>query len=801
MANFYAPVNKVDPNIPLQPLQSSSAPPKRRLRAPPTDYFELELPLGYYRTKYTVTVPEKFQHGTSSLYYTASTLNWDKFTVGDSSVNKPPYTLHQQETKQTNKIMVIITMHDETVDKFIVTLHSVYENIKFLVEQYEDAGVQPLEIVVCIVCDGRKHCNPEVKLALELLGTYQADELILTDFSEDPVLAHIFEHLSPAHLEQDKHTKEIKLKESTYPMRFLLCMKEYYRDRIDSHAWALKAFAPLLDPEICIFVGIGTKLERESFYHFWMNFDKNENLGALCGELKIRLPGKTNFEKAWNLVSKPLLAAQNFENKMENLEKSVQSTFGYISSLPRDFSAYRYQALVGKPLDEYFFLTKKRITGEDLDFSTLIAVTTANKYLAESRVLAFEIFTKRGEQWTMQYVKEASSKVQAYENLGEFFKHSRSVFNGSFFAFLSAVFSITSVQRSNHSTLGKVGFYLEMLYLLINILFLLFAPMNFFGVFVVLWNEAVPVGSTSTFYVIAAYGIIFFFGMLVFIGNDPQGKSSRNFYFAMSFVWGVCVIAMLALLVVVDQPPPPAIAGIPNMFLTTKFFSYSLALLSCYLLYLLSSSVLALRDFHHMFTSIIGYLLFFPTLINMVLPFAFANIHDVNEKQLEEPVKKKKAVVQRNSQSDALSVKVLRVDVDKLVNNIIVMSDEKERKKQEREVRRKESKTTKQRRIRQENLEKLNDRQKVVRMIVLFVYIMLNSVGSLLIAYFSVYKPNKTGPSSFSAVSVGDQWVVASYMGFIFGFLIAFAAITFLGTVIFVLKTRGFKPKKLITKT
>ena len=89
----------------------------------------------------------------------------------------------------------------------------------------------------------------------------------------------------------------------------------------------------------------------------------------------------------------PLVATQNFEYKMSNiLDKPLESAFGFISVLPGAFSAYRYVALQNDkngegPLEKYF-------KGETMHGANA-GIFTANMYLAEDRILCFELVSKR----------------------------------------------------------------------------------------------------------------------------------------------------------------------------------------------------------------------------------------------------------------------------------------------------------------------------------------------------------------------------------------------------------------------
>jgi chitin synthase len=130
-----------------------------------------------------------------------------------------------------------------------------------------------------------------------------------------------------------------------------------------------------------------------------------------------------------------LVAAQNFEYKMSNiLDKPLESSFGYVSVLPGAFSAYRYRAILGVPLEQYFHgdhsladrLGPKGIYGMN--------IFTKNMFLAEDRILCFELVAKKGERWTLTYVKPSKAETDVPESAAELIGQRRRWLNGSFAA-------------------------------------------------------------------------------------------------------------------------------------------------------------------------------------------------------------------------------------------------------------------------------------------------------------------------------------------------------------------------------
>jgi hypothetical protein len=56
-------------------------------------------------------------------------------------------------------------------------------------------------------------------------------------------------------------------------------------------SWFFNAFGPILEPNVCVLLDVGTMPGPDSIYHLWKAFDINSNVGGACGEI-VALKGK-----------------------------------------------------------------------------------------------------------------------------------------------------------------------------------------------------------------------------------------------------------------------------------------------------------------------------------------------------------------------------------------------------------------------------------------------------------------------------------------------------------------------------
>src|SRR6201994_3418200 len=241
------------------------------------------------------------------------------------------------------------------------------------------------------------------------MGVYQ-EGIAKNRVNNKEVKAHLYEYTTQVSLDADLKFKGAE--KGVVPCQMIFCMKEKNQKKLNSHRWFFNAFGRALNPNICILLDVGTKPDPTSLYHLWKAFDVDSSVAGAAGEI---IAGKG---KGWLGLLNPLVASQNFEYKMSNiLDKPLESAFGYITVLPGAFSAYRYVALQNDktgagPLERYFL-------GETMH-GAKGGIFTANMYLAEDRILCFELVSKKNCSWILQYVKSATGETDVPDRIPEF---------------------------------------------------------------------------------------------------------------------------------------------------------------------------------------------------------------------------------------------------------------------------------------------------------------------------------------------------------------------------------------------
>lgn len=105
-------------------------------------------------------------------------------------------------------------------------------------------------------------------------------------------------------------------------------------------------------------------------------------------------------------------------------------------------------------------------------------------YLAEDRILCFEVLAEKGHQWTLRYVKDSKAATDVPESLVDLIKQRRRWLNGSLFAMVYALANFPSfVNNSVHPRWRKAFVGLQFAFYGINIFLQWFLLATFYLMF------------------------------------------------------------------------------------------------------------------------------------------------------------------------------------------------------------------------------------------------------------------------------------------------------------------------------
>ncbi|SPO03216.1 related to CHS-2 chitin synthase 2 [Cephalotrichum gorgonifer] len=568
-------------------------------------------------------LPRRDETEFTHMRYTAVTCDPDDFV-------ERGYKLRQNigRTLRETELFICVTMYNEDEFGFTRTMHAVMKNISHFCSRsksrtWGETGWQ--KIVVCIVSDGREKIHPRTLDAMAAMGVYQHG-IAKNYVNQRAVQAHVYEYTTQVSLDADLKFKGAE--KGIVPCQMIFCLKEKNQRKLNSHRWFFNAFGKALNPNICILLDVGTRPGTNSLYHLWKAFDTDSSVAGACGEIKAM---KGKFGR--NLLN-PLVASQNFEYKMSNiLDKPLESVFGYITVLPGALSAYRYHALQNDhtghgPLSQYF--KGETLHGQHAD------VFTANMYLAEDRILCWELVAKRDERWVLRYVKSCTGETDVPDTVPEFISQRRRWLNGAFFAAVYSLVHFKQVWHTDHTVGRKVLLHIEFLYQLLQLLFTYFSLANFYLAFYFIAGGVAdptvdPFGHGIAKYIfhILRYTCVLLIAtqFILSLGNRPQG--AKKLYLASMITYCIIMVytTFATIYIIVRQVTKKDENGDTIQLGSNVFTNLIVSISSTIGLYFLMS--ILYLDPWHMITSSLQYFLLLPSYICMLQVYAFCNTHDV----------------------------------------------------------------------------------------------------------------------------------------------------------------------------
>ncbi|EPX74272.1 chitin synthase Chs2 [Schizosaccharomyces octosporus yFS286] len=556
----------------------------------------------------------------SSIRYTAVTSNPEDMMANELKVRTILFDRDIQAA-------ICMTVGQEDLASFALTLSSVMENVKYLTKRNKSRvwGVEGWKrVLTCIVLDGRNSVHRSILDLLSTIGAYQAS-ISKGRINGKKVLAHMYEFTST--ISVDEKLNITTRNDGNTPMQLLVCLKENESGTHDSQRWFLQGICSLVRPNICLFAKVGSKLETQSVYHAWKSFDVNSKLGGICGRTVIKT-GKWGQK----LLS-PIIAAQHFDQMIyNNLRLPYDSFLGYISNTSNAFYGFRYIALLDDfpdpgPLTQYF--TRKNTEGKKQ------GILEANAYVAQEQLLFWKVVTKKQSRWYLNYVPEAQAEVKAPGSMVKALEAKRSDINSSFSLAIYVLSDFFSLWKTRHSFLRFLMMAMQVFIFGLERLFGFFNLANFFLSFHFICNSTSfkyfnPYGPWGkTLFLIFEYIFLctIFSQFVLAMGNRSRGSKkltllSLVIFTSVMIYFLFCIFYVSLIPIFIHSSHGYNIIG--NNYFTNVMLP-CLIVLACYIFVSLISI-----DPLFLFTCLWQYVLLLPSRIYMEQVYALCHLNDAS---------------------------------------------------------------------------------------------------------------------------------------------------------------------------
>ncbi|KAI9728038.1 MAG: Chitin synthase, class 2 [Cirrosporium novae-zelandiae] len=616
---------------------------------------------------------------------TAATCDPNDFTL------KNGYNLRSAMYNRHSELIIAVTYYNEDKFMFARTLHSIMKNTRDIVnvrrsEFWNRGGPAWQKVVVCLLMDGVEPCDKGVLDVLATIGLYQ-DGVMIKDVDGKETVAHIFEFSTQLSITSDQKLilPRGDERDTLPPVQMILCLKQKNSKKINSHprsqrlvkllkfsssfngaakhfeasgippilyamltdsraGWLFNAFGRILNPEVVISLDVGTRPREKALLHLWKAFYNDKDLGGCCGEIYPFLG------KYYGNLIKPLVAAQNFEYKTSCiLDKPLEATFGYLTVLPGAFSAYRFRAILGRPLEQYFQGDPTLL--DRLGNKGIIGMNAfmRNMFLAEDRILSFELIMKPGAKWHTQYVKQAKAETDIPDGMIAFITQRRRWLNGAFAATVYSLIHFWRIYLSGHNIFRMALLHFQLLYNVVSLILSWFGIAGFLLSTFILTDisssppadstiRPFPFGNATPIFNAVVQTLYISITVLQFImamGN--KAKCEFWGYFASFVIFGFIqlyfILNVLYLMILIFKSG--ALDGTGSDYNYVQAFYSSIGdwtvLITCGSVFgvYYAASFLSL-DPWHMFTSYPQYLFVASSYTNILNIYAFSNWHDVS---------------------------------------------------------------------------------------------------------------------------------------------------------------------------
>jgi chitin synthase len=529
--------------------------------------------------------------------------------------------------KADDKLVVCITLYNESEQALLISLYAVSKSIEYLYSKIGDFN----KVTVSIVADGIDKLSKTTENLLNRLmifnnrKDYSRFGVTVYDswISINSVEQYFQDKFNQGEIDEKwtslykscTQAKPIQQKTNStnYEFRVLLLVKEKNKGKLDSHWWFFKIFCEKLNPEYCFQLDVGTAPGPESLYLFWKYLGKNKNIGAAAS--RVHVPGSRKMNSIIHAWQYGDFAAQKL------LDWPAEIFSGYLTVIPGQFCVFRWKAISEN--DKNTLIKKDTNTPLDHYFRGLsdLGPFESNMFLAEDRILGYEIIARKGSGWKLAYVPEVVSITDTCDSLTELFHQRRRWINSSFACNLWLIFKIFNyLKESGAGFKQKVHTTFAIPWLIVNCLIQWIFPSLILILIGSLLNDETGTSNPNFIFSIIGnlslpiFSLIMIIQISLFYYKQLSAKIERI----------IVITASIQVLII--------FAGVVYYFINHPFLWGNLNLVSILLFetsILLFIAAMVSKDFlQNLIRNVLQYMIFRPFMLMLLTMYSFSNVHD-----------------------------------------------------------------------------------------------------------------------------------------------------------------------------
>ena len=338
------------------------------------------------------------------------------------------------------KNIVCMTLYNESFELLRSSLAALLTSVD---AQQSAAPGRETRSCVVIIADGRNRIDPDV------LHFFRRAELLDTGRS----FSALGETVRLSRQRAGKIMTDLGVvADLADEVNFAICVKNQNCGKLHSHALFFQQICPVLDPELCYQLDVGTVVGASAISKLVAYMAAEPDVAAAASRIRTSAPqGAASTLSIWQYMDFVMQKAVTWPTEVAS---------GYLSVIPGQFCVFRWSAVSAptshsggeRPLDTY------------LRGLNAIAPLERVMFLAEDRVFGNEIVLARGKSWRIGYCPAAEATTDACDTFGELLRQRRRWQNalavrlwlwGRLPAYLA---------RPDKSALDKAGFTISMLW-------------------------------------------------------------------------------------------------------------------------------------------------------------------------------------------------------------------------------------------------------------------------------------------------------------------------------------------------